>query len=59
MREPPMLPAKRVRGDQHWRTERLTVTELLKYSPIVTRAVAVMEVSMVASNRPKARLNEE
>ena len=39
--------------------ERLTVTESLKYSPMVTRAVAVMEVSMVASKRPNARLRRE
>ena len=35
------------------------MTEFLKYSPIVTRAVAVIEVSMVASNSPNARLNHK
>lgn len=38
--------------------ETLTVLESLKCSPMVTRAVAVMEVSMVASKRPNARLEE-
>ena len=44
MLELPTLPARSVRRDELLTVEGLTVTESLKYSPMVTRAVAVMEV---------------